>query len=245
LAAGPVPGPRSGLAPLGGQGTRPAEPARLCDSVSIGRPRPATGTCSPTGRPRHSGMASDLPAPWDAFLAAVDGALTEPVALHCLAASWWRPATACRGRPMISTTSKSCQGISARSSTPWRVGSRRWRISTRYTQVNAVRAKTPACVHVLLANGPTLSGRAGAGRTLESRGPRRPPGPLQRLVIPPLVRPRACVLRSAEHRRPRTERVGSARHVPLVLPRCTRRRCNLNRGAPPRLPRCRSFSSAS
>jgi hypothetical protein len=38
---------------------------------------------------------------------------------------------------------------------------------------------------------------------------------------------------------------GSARHVPLVLPRCTRRRCNLNRGTPPRLQRCRSFASAS
>ena len=38
---------------------------------------------------------------------------------------------------------------------------------------------------------------------------------------------------------------GSARHVPLALPRCTLRRCNLNRGAPPRLQRCRSFSSAS
>jgi hypothetical protein len=38
---------------------------------------------------------------------------------------------------------------------------------------------------------------------------------------------------------------GSARHVPLAFPRCTLRRCNLNRGAPPRLQRCRSFSSAS
>ena len=38
---------------------------------------------------------------------------------------------------------------------------------------------------------------------------------------------------------------GSARGVPLALPRCTLRRCNLNRGAPSRLQRCRSFSSAS
>src|SRR4051794_12289300 len=33
-------------------------------------------------------------------------------------------------------------------------------------------------------NGPTLSGRAGGRPLLESQGPRRPPGPLQRLVIP-------------------------------------------------------------
>ena len=38
---------------------------------------------------------------------------------------------------------------------------------------------------------------------------------------------------------------GSARDVPLALPRWTLRKCNLNRGAPPRLQRCRSFSSAS
>ena len=38
---------------------------------------------------------------------------------------------------------------------------------------------------------------------------------------------------------------GSARHVPLALSRCTLRRCNLSRGAPPRLQRCRFFSSAS
>ena len=36
----------------------------------------------------------------------------------------------------------------------------------------------------LLHNGPTFSGRAGTGRTLESRGTRRPPCPLERLVIP-------------------------------------------------------------
>jgi hypothetical protein len=35
----------------------------------------------------------------------------------------------------------------------------------------------------LSPNGPTFSGRAGTGRILESRGPRRPPGPLQRLVM--------------------------------------------------------------
>ena len=42
------------------------------------------------------------------------------------------------------------------------------------------------------SNGPTFSGRAGTRPLLESRGPRRPPGPLQRLVIPPLVRARIC-----------------------------------------------------
>ena len=39
--------------------------------------------------------------------------------------------------------------------------------------------------------------------------------------------------------------LGRLRHVPLALSRCTLRRCNLSRGAPPRLQRCRSFSSAS
>jgi len=35
----------------------------------------------------------------------------------------------------------------------------------------------------VLDNGPTFSGRAGTGRTLGLQGPRRPPGPLQRLVM--------------------------------------------------------------
>jgi len=36
-----------------------------------------------------------------------------------------------------------------------------------------------------------------------------------------------------------------SRTLGRVLPRCTRRRCNLTRDAPPRLQRCRSSSSAS
>src|SRR5215813_11755488 len=98
---------------------------------------------------------------------------------------------------------------------------------------------------VLRSNGPTFSGRAGARPSCDLRGPRRPPGPLQRLVISPLVRARRC---SPLGRKPQAQdRAASAPPVmlPLVLPRCTRRRCDLNRGTPPRSRRCRSFSSAS
>src|SRR5688572_738333 len=63
-------------------------------------------------------------------------------------------------------------------------------------------------------NGPTFSGRAGTRPLLESSGPRRPPGPLERLVIPPLVRAR---IRSPLGRKPQApDRAGSG--PPVMFP---------------------------
>ena len=91
--------------------------------------------------------------------------------------------------------------------------------------------------------------RSAAGRALDHFSNQedrdKPAGPLERLVIPPLVRARICSPIGSKTAGAGPSGFGSARGVPLALPRCTLRRCNLNRGAPPRLQRCRSFSSAS
>src|SRR5215475_15848311 len=81
----------------------------------------------------------------------------------------------------------------------------------RDTRAASPRRNTPGAS---LANGPTFSGRAGARPSCDLRGPRRPPGPLQRLVISPLVRARRC---SPLGRKPQAQdRAGSA--PPVMVP---------------------------